>query len=81
VDLSWAMNSISSLCLPFSFPPFFIYSSFRREEIISKVERKVSPDMNEAFFDEYTEEEVDLTLNAVGDLKAPRPDGMLTIFF
>jgi hypothetical protein len=37
--------------------------------------------MNETLLSEYTEEEVLSALNDIGDLKAPRPDGMPAIFF
>jgi hypothetical protein len=51
------------------------------DEIMSVVQKKVSPMMNESLLAEYTEDEITVALDGIGDLKAPGPDGMPTIFF
>jgi hypothetical protein len=51
------------------------------DEIMNAVQRKVSPMMNDSLLATYTEEEITMSLNGIGDLKAPSPDGMSAIFF
>lgn len=61
-----------------------IFSSTARhdnEAILRTVQPKVTEEMNEILCAEYTEEEVKAALDNIGDLKAPRPDGMPAIFF
>jgi hypothetical protein len=53
----------------------------RLQEVIDRVQCRVTPSMNETLLSEYTEEEVLSALNGIEDLKAPRPDGMPAIFF
>jgi hypothetical protein len=53
----------------------------RLEEIINTVEKRVSPSMNERLVAEFKEEEVEIALNGIGDLKAPGLDGMPAIFY
>jgi hypothetical protein len=51
------------------------------EDIIQAVSPKVTADMNNILCAEYTEEEVKKAMFSIGDLKAPGPDGMPSIFF
>jgi hypothetical protein len=51
------------------------------DEIMNAVQRKVSPMMNDSLLATYTEEEITMSLNGIGDLKAPSLDGMSAIFF
>jgi exonuclease III len=51
------------------------------EEIIRAVHPKVTKDMNNILCAEYTEEEVRNAMFNIGDLKAPGPDGMPSIFY
>lgn len=37
--------------------------------------------MNDFFLAPFGEEEVSVALNSIGDLKAPEPDGMPSIFY
>jgi hypothetical protein len=37
--------------------------------------------MNDGLAKEFTEEEVKAALNSIGDLKAPGPDGMPSVFY
>ncbi|VAH31401.1 unnamed protein product [Triticum turgidum subsp. durum] len=52
-----------------------------REEILHAVSPKVTTQMNHSLCAEYTKEEVKEALFNIGDLKAPGPDGMPTIFY
>ena len=51
------------------------------QEVLSHVPRKVSNKMNKALRAPYTAEDVRKTLFDIGDLKAPEPDGLHTIFY
>lgn len=51
------------------------------QQLLSAVQPTVSPAMNTALTKEFTSEEVKAALENIGDLKAPRPDGMPAIFF
>jgi hypothetical protein len=51
------------------------------EEVIQTVERRVSTSMNEALLKTFTCEEVEEALYGIGDLKAPGPDGIPSIFY
>jgi hypothetical protein len=53
----------------------------RLQEVIDKVEPRVTPEMNASLRSEYTRSEIKEALDGIGDLKAPGPDGMLAIFF
>lgn len=53
----------------------------RVNEVLQAVERKVSPSMNETLLKTFAEDEVEEALNSIGDLKAPGPDGMPSIFY
>jgi gas vesicle protein len=51
------------------------------EEILQVVPTKVNSGMNEILCAEYTKEEIKDALDNIGDLKAPGPDGMPSIFY
>jgi ribonuclease HI len=51
------------------------------EEVLQAVESKVSSSMNEALLKPFTGEEVEKALEGIGDLKAPGPDGVPSIFY
>jgi hypothetical protein len=51
------------------------------QELLNVVDRRVSPEMNENLVKEFTVEEVKATPDSIGDLKAPGPDGMPSIFY
>jgi hypothetical protein len=51
------------------------------QEVIDKVQHRVTPSMNEVLLAEYTDDEVITALNRIGGLNAPGPDGMPAIFF
>uniref|UniRef100_A0A0A9E3E3 Reverse transcriptase domain-containing protein n=1 Tax=Arundo donax TaxID=35708 RepID=A0A0A9E3E3_ARUDO len=53
----------------------------RVQEIIEKVNARVTPDMNDSLNAPYNDDEIDAALQGIGDLKAPGPDGMPAIFF
>lgn len=53
----------------------------RYDELLCSVPNRVSRTMNDELLEEYTEEEVKQALDSMGDLKAPRPDGMLALFY
>jgi hypothetical protein len=50
-------------------------------EVVQKVKMRVSKTMNEALLKTFTAEEVEEALNGIGDLKAPGPDGIPSIFY
>jgi hypothetical protein len=49
--------------------------------ILTDVDRRVTPDMNQLLLAPFTREEVKKALFSIGDLKALRPDGLHAIFF
>jgi hypothetical protein len=51
------------------------------QQLLNAVEAKVSPGMNENLVKEFTVEEVKQVLDSIGDLKAPGPDGMPSVFY
>lgn len=51
------------------------------QKLLDVVDRKVSGAMNESLRAEFTREEVKEALDAIGDLKAPGPDGMPAGFY
>jgi hypothetical protein len=51
------------------------------QQLLDAVPPSVTPAMNELLSMEYTPEEVKAALDAIGDLKAPGPDGMPAAFF
>lgn len=53
----------------------------RLQEIMDKVQPRLTPLMNESLCAPYTDEEILEALKGIGDLKAPGPDGMPAIFF
>jgi hypothetical protein len=48
--------------------------------ILTDVDQRVTPDMNQLLLAPFTREEVKKALFSIGDLKALRPDGLHTIF-
>jgi hypothetical protein len=50
-------------------------------QLTQAVERKVTAVMNFSLLKDFTEAEVVESLNAIGDLKAPGPDGMPSVFY
>jgi hypothetical protein len=56
-------------------------SGVRVEELLCHVDTRVTQNMNEMLCKEYTSEEVTEALQSIGDLKAPGPDGMHSIFY
>lgn len=53
----------------------------RAEEVLQAVSSRVSSAMNETLLKTFTGEEVEAALNGIGDLKAPGPDGVPSIFY
>jgi hypothetical protein len=49
--------------------------------VLSDVQRLVTPDMNSGLMVPFSYEEVKKALFQIGDLKAPGPDGMHAIFY
>lgn len=50
-------------------------------QLLDAVPSRVSEVMNEHLLKEFTVEEVKLALDAIGDMKAPGPDGLPSIFY
>ncbi|XP_073360407.1 uncharacterized protein [Aegilops tauschii subsp. strangulata] len=53
----------------------------RMEELLCHIDTRVTPAMNELLCKEFTEKEVLAALDSIGDLKAPGPDGMPSLFY
>ena len=53
----------------------------RYDELLSQVEPKVTPLMNQILMKEFTDDEIKAALDSMGDLKAPGMDGMPALFF
>jgi hypothetical protein len=53
----------------------------RMEELLDRIDSRVTPEMNTMLCKEYTSEEVVDALNSIGDMKAPGPDGMHALFY
>jgi hypothetical protein len=51
------------------------------QSVLDAVEEKVTTDMNRSLLADFTPEEVKKALFAIGDLKAPGPDGLHAIFY
>jgi hypothetical protein len=51
------------------------------DDLLQHIPESVTPKMNETLAMPYTVEEVKAALNSIGDLKAPGPDGMPSIFY
>jgi hypothetical protein len=51
------------------------------QQLLNVVVPRVTSEMNEALVAPFSEEEVSAALNSIGDLKAPGPDGMPSIFY
>lgn len=51
------------------------------ESVLDAVELKVTTDMNQDLLAQFTPKEVKKALFAIGDLKAPGPDGLHAIFY
>lgn len=50
-------------------------------QLLDAVLTSITLEMNDLLLGEFTPEEVKAALDAIGDLKAPGPDGMPPIFF
>lgn len=51
------------------------------EELAQKVQRRVTPQMNEFLEKEFTREEIKTALDHIRNLKAPGPDGMPSLVY
>jgi hypothetical protein len=60
---------------------FTSHAGNRMNELLNQVDPRVNPSMNQILCEDFTREEVEEALNSIGDLKAPGPDGMPSIFY
>jgi hypothetical protein len=51
------------------------------QQLLAMVRPTIIVEMNTMLTTEFTTEEIKGALDAIGDLKAPRPDGMTAVFF
>lgn len=51
------------------------------ERLLSKVKKKVTEEMNECLMAEFIVKEIKTSIDSIGDLKAPGPDGMPAVFY
>jgi hypothetical protein len=56
-------------------------SGLHMQQLLGAVQPRVTPLMNEHLTKEFTQEEIKAALDSIGDLKAPRLDGMPAVFF
>ncbi|KAK1663577.1 hypothetical protein QYE76_051736 [Lolium multiflorum] len=57
------------------------FTGTRGEELMGHIDPRVTQPMNELLCKEFTAKEVVEALDSIGDLKAPGPDGMPSIFY
>lgn len=60
---------------------FTSHAGTRTEELLGHTDPRVTPQMNALLGEAFTEKEVVDALQSIGDLKAPGPDGMPSIFY
>jgi hypothetical protein len=60
---------------------FTSHAGTRMEELLGHIDPRVTQPMNEMLCKEFTVKEVEEALNSIGDLKAPGPDGMPSLFY
>jgi hypothetical protein len=60
---------------------FSSHAGTRIEELMGHIDPRVTQQMNELLCKEFTVKEVEEALHNIGDLKAPGPDGMPSIFY
>jgi hypothetical protein len=53
----------------------------RMEELLERIDPRVTQEMNSMLGREFTGKEVIEALDSIGDLKAPGPDGMHALFY
>ena len=53
----------------------------QKQQVLEAVEPRVTDAMNDHLTAEFSEDEIKRALDSIGDLKAPGPDGMPSIFF
>jgi hypothetical protein len=81
-DGTWAEDSDLQIYIAQQYKELFqTQGGHRLQEVIDKVQHRVTPSMNETLLSEYREEEVLTALNCIGDLKSPGSGGMPAIFF
>lgn len=51
------------------------------QQLLNVIETKVTCPMNDGLLKEFTANEVRVALDSIGDLKAPGPDGMPSVFY
>jgi hypothetical protein len=51
------------------------------QQLLEAMHPRITADMNAFLLREFTEEEVKNALDSIGDLKAPGPDGMPSVFY
>ena len=53
----------------------------QKQQVLESVEPRVTDAMNDHLTAKFSEDEIKRALDSIGDLKAPGPDGMTSIFF
>jgi hypothetical protein len=60
---------------------FTSHAGNRMDELLNQVDPRVTSPMNQILCEDFKKEEVEVALNSIGDLKAPGPNGMPSIFY
>jgi hypothetical protein len=69
-------GAIQELVTNFYINLFQSHEGNRYDELLQLVPSRVTNGMNEMLVQGYSDEEIKRALDCMGDLKAPRPDGM-----
>ena len=82
-DGSWVEEEVENCRFISNFYESLFRSNGGRasQQLLNAVERKVTNEMNDFLMRPFTAEEVQAALDAIGDLKAPGPDGMPALFY
>ena len=74
-------EGLKALVTNYFFSLFTPVAGINLDDVLGHIPPSVSPQMNNSLTTEFTAEEVKEALESIGDLKAPRSDGMPAVFY